>query len=133
MDLPFDGAISAYYKNDAPSEIRNAIKRADDDDILTPGYPHPDRMKNKHYEKDMARLQIELVKLQSAAQQDGQRVVVVSSEPVALGGSIDRVKWKHSPQSCTLSIFEKKDLDDISVSQTLIIIACCLPRPILLQ
>ena len=28
MDLPFDGAISAFFKDEAPAEIRNAIKRA---------------------------------------------------------------------------------------------------------
>ena len=27
MDLPFDGAISAYFENDAPAPINKAIKR----------------------------------------------------------------------------------------------------------
>ncbi len=34
MDLPFDGAISAYFKNDAPKDVRAAVKRSDKDDIL---------------------------------------------------------------------------------------------------
>ena len=27
MDLPFDGAISAYFENDAPAPINKAIKQ----------------------------------------------------------------------------------------------------------
>ena len=41
MDLPFDGPISAYYKTDAPEEIRQAIARAENDDLLSPPYPCP--------------------------------------------------------------------------------------------
>jgi len=35
MALPFDGAISAFYENDAPKDIRKSIERADKDDILS--------------------------------------------------------------------------------------------------
>ena len=41
MDLPFDGAISAYFENDAPAPINKAIKRADKDDILATATPIP--------------------------------------------------------------------------------------------
>ena len=30
MQLPFDGAISAYFENQAPNAIRNAIRRAEE-------------------------------------------------------------------------------------------------------
>ena len=39
MDLPFYGAISAFFNETAPEDIRNAIKRADKDDILNATYP----------------------------------------------------------------------------------------------
>ena len=63
MDLPFDGAISAFFKDEAPAEIRNAIKRAEKGEILNPNYPHSERLARKVYEKDLHNLQIELAKL----------------------------------------------------------------------
>ena len=57
MDLPFDGAISAFFENDAREDIRKAIKRADKDDILADSYPHRERLSKKHYEKDYDKLQ----------------------------------------------------------------------------
>ena len=59
MKLPFDGAISAYFENDAPEHVRNAIRRADKGDILDANYPHSERMPRKAYEQDIAKLQIE--------------------------------------------------------------------------
>ena len=67
MDLPFDGAISAYFENDAPAPINKAIKRADKDDILSNSYPHCERLGRKQYDREMDRVQIELVKLQAWA------------------------------------------------------------------
>ena len=77
MDLPFDGAISAFFKDEAPAEIRNAIKRAEKGEILNPNYPHSERLARKVYEKDLHNLQIELAKLQAAMQESGERIVIV--------------------------------------------------------
>ncbi len=77
QDKPFDGAISAFYENDAPDAVRNAIRRADKGDILDPGYPYSERMPRKTYEKEMEALQIELVKLQSWAKSSGARIAIV--------------------------------------------------------
>ena len=60
MDLPFGGAISAYHDKDAPKAIREAIARADKDDILNPDYPYSEEMKKKAYEKELHALQIEI-------------------------------------------------------------------------
>ena len=57
MDLPFDGAISSYFESDAPKEIRDAIQRAENDDILDPEFPHSERLGRKQYEKELAALQ----------------------------------------------------------------------------
>ena len=35
MDLPFDGAISRYFRETAPKELRKAIEKDDGNDILT--------------------------------------------------------------------------------------------------
>jgi hypothetical protein len=39
MDLPFDGAISRYFREGAPKEVRKAIEKAGKDDILTNPIP----------------------------------------------------------------------------------------------
>ena len=60
-DLPFDGAISRYFREVAPEKLRRAIETAGKDDILNPDYPYPEEMKGKEYDARMADLQIELV------------------------------------------------------------------------
>ena len=64
MQLPFDGAISTYYQDIAPEDVRQAIANAGAKDILDSNYPHNSRLRRKAYEADYAALQIELVKLQ---------------------------------------------------------------------
>ena len=75
MELPFDGAISAFYKDAAQHDLREAIDRANKDDILSESYPHAARMKRKTYEAELDALQIELVKLQAWAKETGARVL----------------------------------------------------------
>lgn len=109
MDLPFDGAISAYFENEAPKEIRDAIKRADGDDILTPGYPHPDRMKRKQYDAEMKRLQIELVKLQSWVRETGTRIVILfeGRDAAGKGGTISRFRENLNPRAARVVALSK--------------------------
>lgn len=94
MDLPFDGAISHFYRHKAPAGIRDAIRRADKDDIISPDYPHSGRMATKHYDKEMHRLQLELVKLQSWVKTSGSRIVVVfeGRDAAGKGGTIERFR-----------------------------------------
>ena len=101
MDLPFDGAISAYFKNDAPKAIREAITRADKDDILNDSYPHADRMSRKAYDKQMALLQIELVKLQAWARESGTRIAMVfeGRDAAGKGGTISRFRANLNPRA----------------------------------
>ncbi|WP_163849755.1 polyphosphate kinase 2 [Pseudooceanicola aestuarii] len=100
MDLPFDGAISAFYRNDAPDEVRNAIKRADKGDILNPGYPYAERMPRKAYEKELEALQIELVKMQAWAKATGARVVCLfeGRDAAGKGGTIKRFRENLNPR-----------------------------------
>jgi hypothetical protein len=53
MDLPFDGAISTYFNEHAPAEIRGAITRSGKGTILSPTYPHARRLSRKKYEQDL--------------------------------------------------------------------------------
>ncbi len=100
MELPFDGAISTYFKSDAPDSVRNAIKRAEKGDIIAPSYPHSERLARKPYEKELAALQIELVKMQTWARATGARVVCVfeGRDAAGKGGTISRFRANLNPR-----------------------------------
>jgi polyphosphate kinase 2 len=109
MELPFDGAISAYYSADAPREVREAIARADRDDVLDPGFPYSERMARKAYERDLDRLQIELVKLQHWARSTGARVAIVfeGRDAAGKGGTIKRFRANLNPRGARLVALPK--------------------------
>ncbi|MGJ8546698.1 MAG: polyphosphate kinase 2 [Sulfitobacter sp.] len=109
MDLPFDGAISAFFNDDAPAEIRNAIKRADKDDIITDSYPHSERLKSKLYEKQLEALQIELVKFQTWVRATGTRVAMVfeGRDAAGKGGTISRFRQNLNPRSAHVVALSK--------------------------
>lgn len=100
MTLPFDGAISSYHENDAPKPVREAILRADKDDILDTSYPYTEGMKTKAYLKEMDRLQIEMVKMQAWAKESGERVAMVfeGRDAAGKGGTIKRFRMNLNPR-----------------------------------
>lgn len=106
---PFDGAISAYFETEAPSEIRNAIRRGDKGDILDPDFPHSERMPRKAYEKEMEALQIEMVKLQSWAKSSGSRIAVVAEgrDAAGKGGTIKRFRENLNPRGARVVALSK--------------------------
>ncbi|MEP5155296.1 MAG: polyphosphate kinase 2, partial [Planktotalea sp.] len=109
MDLPFDGAISTFFDEKAPQKIRDAIKRADKDDILGGSYPHSERMKRKAYEKEMEALQIELVRFQNWVNETGQRVAIVfeGRDAAGKGGTIKRFRENLNPRSAKVVALSK--------------------------
>ncbi|RXV66620.1 polyphosphate kinase 2 [Roseovarius sp. A46] len=109
MDLPFDGAISAFFNEDAPREVRDAITRADKDDVLDPGFPYSERMARKTYERDLDRLQIELVKLQHWARRTGARVAIVfeGRDAAGKGGTIKRFRANLNPRGARVVALPK--------------------------
>ncbi|MBM2320947.1 MULTISPECIES: polyphosphate kinase 2 [Marivita] len=109
MDLPFDGAISAFFTDTAPDNIRNAIKRADKDDILNPDYPYSERMPRKAYEKDLAALQIELVKMKAWAKESGTRIAIVfeGRDAAGKGGTIKRFRENLNPRGAHVVALSK--------------------------
>ncbi len=60
------------------------------------------KIKNKEYEKELARLQIELVKLQEWIKHEGLRVVVIfeGRDAAGKGGVIKRITQSLSPRIC---------------------------------
>ncbi|WP_299842691.1 polyphosphate kinase 2 [uncultured Roseovarius sp.] len=109
MQLPFDGAISAYFENDAPEPVRNAIRRAEKGDILDSGYPHSERMPRKAYEQDIARLQIELVKMQAWTKETGARIAMVfeGRDAAGKGGTIKRFRENLNPRGARVVALSK--------------------------
>lgn len=100
MPLPFDGAISEFYKQDAPDDIRKALKRVEKDEILSASYPYSEEMKGKAYDREMAALQIELVKMQSWVRDTGQRIAIVfeGRDAAGKGGTIKRFRENLNPR-----------------------------------
>ena len=100
MQLPFNGAISAYYEDAAPDAVRDAIRGGDKDEILSHSYPHQDRMRRKTYEIEMAKLQVELVKMQAGIKQSGDRIVILfeGRDASGKGGTIKRFRENLNPR-----------------------------------
>ncbi|WP_170398331.1 polyphosphate kinase 2 [Ruegeria arenilitoris] len=94
------GSIEKYFKKDAPKEVRSAIEKSEKDDILNPTYPYDERMKRKEYEKEMEKLQIELVKMQSWVKETDQRVALIfeGRDAAGKGGTIKRFRENLNPR-----------------------------------
>jgi polyphosphate kinase 2 len=109
MQLPFDGAISSFYKNDAPDAVREAIERAKKGEILDASYPHKTRLKRKTYEAELKLLQIELVKMQAWVKSSGARVAIVfeGRDAAGKGGTIKRFRENLNPRGARLIALSK--------------------------
>lgn len=109
MDLPFDGAISAFFRNEAPAELRLAIDEGRKRDILTPGFPYERWMDQGAYENHMKALQIELVKFQRWVEATGQRVVIVfeGRDTAGKSGAIRVVSENLNPRGARVVALSK--------------------------
>ena len=109
MTTPFDGAISSYFNDEAPDDIRKALKRADKDEILSSSYPYSEEMKGKAYHREMEALQIELVKMQSWAKASGQRIACVfeGRDAAGKGGTIKRFRENLNPRGARVVALSK--------------------------
>ena len=109
MKKPFDGAISRYFEQDAPAEVRAQIVNGGKKDVLNPAYPYPRAMKNKDYLVEYDALQIELVKLQAWAKETGQRIAVVfeGRDAAGKGGTIKRLRENLNPRGARVVALSK--------------------------
>lgn len=100
MTLPFDGAISEFYKTGAPDNVRDAIEDGGKKDILSDSYPYEKAMDGDDYEAEIEALQLELVKLQADVKETGKRVVVVfeGRDAAGKGGTIKRFRENLNPR-----------------------------------
>ena len=109
MSLPFDGAISAFFENDAPEGVRAALKNAEKGEMIGDSYPHEARIKRKTYAREMAALQIELVKLQAWARANGIRIACVfeGRDAAGKGGTISRFRENLNPRAARVVALSK--------------------------
>ncbi|PZQ99678.1 MAG: polyphosphate kinase 2 [Cereibacter sphaeroides] len=109
MKLPFDGAISDYYKKGAPDHIRRAIKDAGKDDMLSKSYPYREEMPKKDYEKRMEELQIQLARMQADMRATGKKLVVIfeGRDAAGKGGTIKVVSENLNPRYATVVALSK--------------------------
>lgn len=109
MQRPFDGAISRYFTQDAPQDIRDLITGSAKDDILNPGYPYDSQWNKRDYKDAMDQLQVELVRMQAWVRDTGQRIVVVfeGRDASGKGGTIKRVRANLNPRSARLVALPK--------------------------
>jgi polyphosphate kinase len=100
MTLPFDGAISRYFREGAPAAVRKAIEKAGKDAILTKSYPYSEEIKGKVYDAEMELLQVELAKMQAGLKATGKRLVVVfeGRDAAGKGGTIKAVTENMNPR-----------------------------------
>jgi polyphosphate kinase 2 len=117
MDLPFDGAISAFFETEAPEALRKEIRRADKDDILGADFPYSEGLSKKTYEKDIEKLQIELVKLQHWAKESGARIAIVfeGRDAAGKGGTIKRFREYLNPRGARVVALSKPS--DVEATQ----------------
>ncbi|MEX1235650.1 MAG: polyphosphate kinase 2 [Roseovarius sp.] len=109
MSLPFDGAISAFFQTGAPTQIRDAIRRAEKDDILATDFPYPERMGRKAYEARLDLMQIELVKMQAWAKTTGARIAIIfeGRDAAGKGGTIKRFRENLNPRGARVVALPK--------------------------
>ena len=109
MDLPLDGAISKYFKDDAPPEVRRIIEGADKDEVLNPRYPYPEEMKRHQYEEEMHLLQVELVRFQAWVKEFGARVAIVfeGRDAAGKGGAIKAFSENLNPRGARVVALAK--------------------------
>lgn len=100
MDLPFDGAISRFYEDDAPKAIRKAIADAGKHDVLSPSYPYRTELRRHDVEDQLEALQIALARLQRHVKGTGARVVVLfeGRDASGKGGAIKTLTENLNPR-----------------------------------
>ena len=63
------------------------------------------KMKLKDYERELAKLEVELVKLQSWIQHEGLKIVVIfeGRDTAGKGGTIKRITYRLNPRVCRVA------------------------------
>ena len=97
----FDGAVSEFFEKHAPSDLRDSIKKAKKNQIISDHYPYQKRLPSEPYQRTMYQLQIELAKFQNWVRSSDERIVVVfeGRDAAGKGGVIKRVTENLNPRN----------------------------------
>lgn len=100
MPKPFDGAITRFYEEEAPEDVRRAIATAGKREILTDPFPYDRWIGKREYSASLKALQIELVKCQAWIAASGARLAVVfeGRDAAGKGGTIKRFRENLNPR-----------------------------------
>jgi polyphosphate kinase len=109
MTQPFDGAISKYFHEGAPKDVRKAIEQQGKDEILNKDYPYPSEMKRKDYNAQMEALQIQLVRMHAGLKATGKRLIVVfeGRDAAGKGGTIEVLRENMNPRVAAIVALPK--------------------------
>ena len=109
MTLPFDGAITKFFRNDAPKEVRKAIESREKDKIMSPSYPYREEMRRKDYQAHMDKLQLQLVRLQADVKATGKRIICVfeGRDAAGKGGTIEALRLNLNPRGANVVALAK--------------------------
>ena len=108
-ELPFDGDISRYFREDAPDDVRAEIEGAKKGEILATGFPYDKKWKRAEYEAALEGLQVELVKMHRWAKDTGQRIAIVfeGRDAAGKGGTIKRFRVNLNPRGARVVALSK--------------------------
>jgi polyphosphate kinase len=109
MDLPFDGAISRYFREGAPKWVRKAVEKAGKDPVFSKSYPYDSEMKSKDYDVQVEALQRQLVRFHADVVATGKRIALVfeGRDAAGKGGAIERVRENMNPRSAQIVALSK--------------------------
>ncbi|MBI1418141.1 MAG: polyphosphate kinase 2 [Limimaricola sp.] len=109
MDLPFDGAITRFFEEEAPEAIRKDIEKAGKKTILDPDFPYDKEMDKDDYEDQIHTLQIELARMQAWVKASGERIVIVfeGRDAAGKGGTISRFRENLNPRGARVVALAK--------------------------
>ncbi len=109
MELPFDGAISRYYHEEAPDEVRKIIAGKKKKAILDPTFPYQKRWDRRAYDDAMASVQIQIARLQASIKARGERIAVIleGRDAAGKGGTIARFSQNLNPRGARVVALTK--------------------------
>ncbi|MDF1747143.1 MAG: polyphosphate kinase 2 [Gimesia sp.] len=92
-----------------PEAIQKKVTSAEKSQILCEHYPYQTKLKRKKYEREITRLQIELLKLQRWVQLNGERIVLLfeGRDAAGKGGTIKRFMEHLNPRGARVVALPK--------------------------
>ncbi|MDO4904972.1 MAG: polyphosphate kinase 2 [Lautropia sp.] len=107
-----DQAVLRKVLNAKPKKLKNIAYNPDEElaaDWRDGGYPYKNLLRRSSYEKAKFRLQVELLKLQAWAKENGERIIILfeGRDAAGKGGTIKRFMEHLNPRGARVVALEK--------------------------